>query len=1101
MSNLIWITPQASIGNLPINLFVSVPVLASDTVTPKATLSYSLISGSLPTGMTLSSSGVISGTPTYTSINNNYFNTVTYSFIIRVTSSSGTTPIDGSFSLILSNKVNSDFSWITPAGDLGTIPNGAFYQLPLEVSETSPNVMVSFSFISGQLPPGMQVNPIGYLQGVPTLTNALVVNQSESFSFTIRATNSLGHVRDQSFSLSITNVYGPVIEPSITNLGSFFDGTLYNQQLTVNELNPNVSITWSNIGQLPPGITINQNGLLSGYIQPAKLVGDFGPAGYDGDEVVQGVIIQQEEYDSAPYDFNQSSQTISYSFTIQAYDGANYDLQKYILNVISRADFNADNANITVDNSYITIDSGNVYIPVILNANVTTLPEARAGSYYAYKFDGYDLQGDDITYSLSVTVGTFDAYVAGQDAGFDYGGDDMNHLSGVGFDSFDPNSSPTSNLPGVLLDSATGWLYGKLNAQSVAYEVYTFGVVVSKVISGVTYSSNAYYFNLPVLGAVNNVIQWTTPSDLGNISNGSVSELYVKAVNNANKTLLYSLVDASNVPVRLPQGLELLSSGEISGRVSFEAFSLDDYTTTFDGGSLTIDRVYKFTVTAYTDDFTLNADGSYAIAPSASSTQEFTITLDIIDIEPYDNLYLRAMPAYDQRQIWNSVVSNTEIFVPSLIYRSDDPWFGVSTNIDMLFLPGLTASELNTYANAIMLNHYTKTYTFNGVNTAVVLDDNYNVKYEVVYVSVVDPELNSSGNGPPLEINLTGTIENPYIDPNGDQFKILYPNTSENMIDRLVSGVGYYDQSSLPEWMTSNQLGATSGTFNTPLGYTRAVVLAYTISGASNLIAYRLKNSGINFSNIAFTVDRYLLDDYYSNNFNDTTNTYISGRETTFDRLQNKNVSAIVASVDYAVTIPFDQINGRTIDYINQNGGIDKVTNFKTGETLIFAQQENFLNPGPYDGWVNYFDGFIGDNLQTGQSGYSSEGYDKYTVIPGYLEKILGTSPINQRGGVWQINIVNGIVNLVFVMEVEVNQKVQILFGGTYGGAIMYYDDALGRAQSVPFYAVYRNIPNASVKPTTFNGNTTKFFSNRDHYYTPNSNDKYVKFPKFGVFN
>ena len=1093
MSMLTWITPQSNIGNLSINLPVSVTVLASDNSNPNATISYQLISGSLPTGMSLSSSGVISGTPTYTTINNNYFNTIAYNFIIRATSSTGSTPIDGAFSLILTNKVNSDFSWVTPSGNLGTIPNGAFYKLPLEVSETASNTTVTFSFISGTLPPGMQVVKSGFLQGVPTLTESITVNQSETFNFTLRATNYLGHVRDQSFSLSITNVYGPVIEPSTTILGSVIDGTYYTQQLYVNELNPNVSITWTNIGPLPPGITISNNGLLSGYLQPSQIVGEFGPQGYDGDQVTQGVIVQQEEYDSAPYDFNNISRTTSYDFIIQAYDGANYDVQKYILNVVSRSDFNTDTGNVTVDNGYLTVDTGNVYIPVILNANVTNLPEGRSGSYYAYKFDGYDFQGDNLTYSLTNILGTFDAYVFNQDAGFDYGSSDPEGINysggGVGFDSFNANTSSSTNLPGLTLDAATGWLYGKLNPQALAYELYNFGVIVTKTVGNVTYSSNPVYFNLPVLGDVNNIIEWVTPSNMGIINNGTVSELFVKATNNANKTLVYSLVDSPNVPIRLPQGLELLSSGEISGRVSFEAFSVDDYTTTFDGDTLTIDRTYNFTVQATTTD------------GSASSIQEFTLTLGVIDIEPYENLYLRAMPKFDQRQIFNSVISNTEIFVPNLIYRQDDPWFGISTNMDMLFLPGLNPSDVNTYANAIMLNHYTKTYTFGNVETAVVLDDNYNIKYEVIYVTVNDPDLNSAGNGPPLEINLNGTIENPYIDENGNEFKILYPNSSQNMIDRLVSNIGYYDQNSLPEWMTSNQLGSESGTFSPPLGYTRAVVLAYTVPNASNLIAYRLKNSGINFSNIEFTVDRYLLDDYYTTNFNTTTDTYISGKETTFDRLPNKNIGSIVAQVNYAVSIPFDQINGRTIDYIVENGGIDGVSVFGNGDTLIFAKQEEFLNPGPYQGWVNYLDGFIGDNIETSQQGYSSEGYDEYTVIPGFLEKIQGLSTVNQRGGVWQINIVNGIVNLQFILEVEVNQKVQVLSGATYGGAILYYDQTLVVGQSVPYYSIYRYQPNSSVLPTTFNGNTTKFFNYRDQYYTPNSNDKYVKFPQFGVFN
>jgi hypothetical protein len=1349
MAQINWVTPAGDLVNLLVGSTFSESLLALNPTNTNDTITYQVIGGSLPIGISLASNGILSGTPTTT---DTYFTTQTYSFIVRA-NGTNVTPADQQFSIIITNSVNSDFYWITKSGTLGTLPNGEFYQLPLETSQPA-----TFSFISGQLPPGLQVVKAGYLQGVPTLLNSIAVDTAESFRFTIRATNSQGHIRDQAFSLSVTNVYGPVIEPSTTFLGSFFDGTYFSQQLEVNELNPNVSITWSNIGSLPPGITLSSTGLLSGYIQPIQLVGAFGPAGYDGQVDASGIIDagnltvgltytiqtlgntdftkvgaaqntigtvftansiassttgtasfitnlveQNQEYDFGPYDFNQVNQSVSYSFSIRAYDGANYDLQNYIINVASRSNFTADNGTITVDNSFLTVDSGNVYIPVILNANVTTLPTGRASSFYAFKFNGYDFQNDTITYSLVNSIGTFDALVPLYDDGFDFGGV-------VGFDSFDPESSPVSNLPGLNLDSATGWIYGRLNAQPEAYKTYSFGVQVKKVRDGQPYYGIPDFVNLPVLGDVNNIIEWITPSNLGTINNGSVSELYVEAVSLTGKDLVYSLLDKAGVKVRLPQGLELLPSGEISGRVSFEAFSIDDYATTFDGGKLTIDRNYTFTVQVATSD------------GSASSTKQFTLTLDIIDIEPYDNLYLKAMPAFDQRQIYNSVISNTEIFVPSLIYRPTDPWFGIQKDIELLFLPGLTPSELNTYANAIVNNHYTKTYNFGDIKTAVVLDENYEVKYEVIYIDVIDPALNSSGNGPGVEIDLNNIIANPYIDINGTEYKTVYPNTSQDMKTRLEDGVGFYDQSSLPPWMTSNQLGTGSATFNPPLGYTRAVVLAYTKPGASNLISYRLRNSGINFNNIEFTVDRYLLDDFYTKNFNDELQRYILGRETTFDALPHQNIGSIVATVNYGLTAtPFDQVDGRPVTYINANGGLDGITTYQDGDTLIFVQQENYLNGGAYDGWVKYLDVYFGDNISTPSiEGYGVEEYDPYSIVPGFLEKnqrsvasatttatainittetvtytgdgnattfppnggqsldatatsatvtingilvpvveytigggsiifvtpppngstisVTTNSPINlitvnstkgifpgasivftgssfgnitpnfaynvtgvidathitisapsisfasdaftgdgvttnytlgttsttgttavfvneqqlvpgadytvsgtnlnfihapvnnsnivvkiylqsnpltaavgsmtvnsysnQRGGVWQIKIVNGIVNLVFVQEISVNDRVRILFGNTYAGAVVYYNQTLSAGITVPYYSIYKlQFSTINIKRTTFNGDTTKFFSNRDSYYTPGENDKYIKFPQYGVFN
>lgn len=1240
MAQLSWVTPAGTIGNLPIGLELSVALLAVDTTNNGAPLTYTLIGGSLPPGMTLNSTtGVISGTPTYNTPSNNYFTTTDYNFIVRLSSANNLTPVDRSFTLIITNTVNKDFAWITPAGNLGTVPNGEFYQLPLQVVETMPGVTTAFTFLSGELPPGMQVVSTGFLQGVPTLLNSITTNTAQDFRFTIRATNSLGHVQDRAFNLSITNVYGPVIEPfsaNVKSLGSFFDGSYYSQQLSVIEPNPATVITWSNIGQLPPGITLSSTGLLSGYILPTEVETQYGPAGYDaGDSdntisassLVANVVYQiqsvgstdfklvgardnvagtvftatstgtgtgtgiasiynatilaeylvagqayqiqslgtsdftlfgaatnqvgviftatqngqdvlipgtgtanqyvsaigvstKQKYDFGPYDFNQLTQTLSYSFTIRAFDGANYDIQNYVINVVSRSGFTADNTQFTADNTFLRVDSTNTYTPVILNT-ATTLPVGRGGSFYAYKFDGLDFQGDIITYSLSNTVGTFDAYVSGIDAGFDFGGTGPGGgpqapptpttagRGGVGFDSFDSTGTSKTNLPGILLDAQTGWVYGRLDPQSSSYSNYRFGIIVSKTRNGITYSSVPLYVNLPVLGDVNNKINWVTPADLGLIDNGSVSELSIEAVSVEGKPLVYNLLDAAGVPIRLPQGLELITSrqnnkylGLLSGRVTFEAFSVDNFATTFDGDALTIDRVYKFTVEASTDDAVYADDGSILTPPSATATREFTLTLNIIDANPYNNLYLQAMPAHDQRQIFNSVINNADIFVPELIYRPDDAWFGVSNDIEMLFLPGLDADSMATYAESILKNHYTKTYTFGDISTAVALDKNYNVKYEVVYVNVVDPEENSSNNGPALELNLTNTIQNPFIDSNGNTYKIVYPNSSENMTKRLVDGVGYYDQSSLPNWMTSNQPDPTNvNKFRPPLGFTKAVVLAYTIPGASKLIAYRLRNSGINFSRINFTADRYVVDNYYTSNFDTTTKQFNLGRETTFDALPRQNIGTLVASVNYAVTVPFNQINGRPVSYINENGGIDGVNNFRDGDTIVFAQQENFLNAGAYNGWVNYTSSWIGDNILTPNiEGYDDGSYDTYTVIPGYLEKAQGISPTDQRGGVWRINIINNFVVLTPVLEVLPGQRLRILFGGTYGGAIIYYDQILSPGQTVPFYSVYKIQSSAVAHRTSFNGDTTRFFNYRDQYYGPDDHGQYLKFPQYDVF-
>jgi len=1205
MSNLSWITTPGTIANFASQLPISYQLLAYDSANNGAPITFSIISGALPQGLTCNSSGVISGTPTSIYSTNSQLR-VPYSFTVRANSQNGYV-LDGTFTINIVNSITNKISWVTASGSLGTVPNNEYYQIPLQ-TQTTDNSAVTYTLLSGELPAGMEIAKAGYLQGVPTFTTSTVVDQTKTYSFTVRAQDSSGIVNDRSFSISITDVNGPVIEPAVTSLETYYDGSYFYQQLTVTELSPLVQVQWSiESGALPDGVTLDANtGVISGYIYPIPQANASSISGYNTivTDPASGAIIYQQEYDHPgdAYDFgNTATQSLSYSFTVQAYDGANYDLQSYTISVQS---YNG------------------VYTPILLNTP-GAIPTARQDSYYAYKFQGLDFSGDTITYSLANEAGTFDTFVSGTDQGFDY----------IGFDSFSSGNTSPANLPGLTLDSTTGWLYGKLNSQSTSEQTYTFGIVVSKTISGNTYTSTPEFFNLTVLGDVNNIVNWVTPANLGTIRNGSVSELSVTATSVIGKDLVYSLYDAPGYPAGLPQGLSLLPSGDISGRVSFELFSLDDFATTFDNGALTLDRTYNFTVQAATTDGT------------SSSLRKFTVVVDLIDQRPYVDLYLTAMPAQNQRAALQSILNDTIIFNPDYIYKPTDPWFGVANNLRMLFLPGLNSTQYVNYANAILNNHWTKTYNFGSIKTAVVFDDNYNVKYEVVYVEIVDPEENSAGQGAPLEINLAGVIANPYIDAIGNNYDVIYPNNSANMISRLVNNVGYYDQSSLPNWMTSDQEGSSGNSFNPPLGYVKAVVLAYTQPGYSKKIAYNLAATGINFKNIDFTIDRYNMDNNYSRYFDTSANVYITGYETTFDYLPVNNIGAIVATVNYALSVPFDQINGRPVDYINNHGGIDGVTNYQSGQTLIFAKQENFVNGGSYDGWVDYVDAYIGNDILTGvDQGYSSEAYDDYSIVPGYLEStqasttitgnntissytisqsianagavnvyvngilqsnssytisgttLLFTTPpanvvvpsnpaqisvysgvnlqsftangnvatftlanivsspttvlvngtvitnanytlaningntsitftttpplitypqipptilvtslansVNQRGGIWQIDIVNDVVNLIFVKPVVLNSKIQVAMGQTYNGSILIYtlDTTLGH--TVPYYVPYKTNSTqlANSTQTTFNGGTTRFFSDRDQYYVPGSQDQYLKFPQYGAF-
>ena len=1003
--------------------------------------------------------------------------------------------------------------WTTPAGTLGIVPENNFFQLPLNATDPQGGV-VKYKFLSGQMPPGMYVTATGSFQGVPIVTNT-TNNSNRSYTFSIRASDVNNLVSDRTFSLTVSNIIPPQITPITTNLGEVFDGSFYNLQLNAIEVNPEASLTWSLIsGSLPIGVTLSSSGLISGYITPLAQLGNAGAQNY-------GVV----PYNEFGYDNTAQYQNANYTFTVQVYDGANYNSLTYTLKVIAKDHWEADTTIDTID-STLTVDEDNRYLPTLITPS-GYLPEGRSSSKFAYQFQAIDPNGEVLQYSLFGSGGT---------SGFDAGGTDNQLLTiylnlsqnisvnantvitqqsingvtqgnvattstsnliailgntlnvsfnpfstfsntsnylyangantgatvtstsyqwtlinsgtgapGTGFDTTGFDQNNVSLPSGLTLDANTGWLSGTLGTQSEATKTYKFKIYAYER-DYTSYASAPEIYYLTVLGNITNTVTWTTSSNLGIIDNGSISELVVSAVSNAGKLLTYSLVTDQ---AHLPQGLQLLPSGRISGRCAFEYFGLDQGTTTIDKGVTTFDNTYTFTVKAQTIDNT------------ASSTQAFTVTINNFNKKPYENLYLKALPTLSQRQTFLSIVNNTEIFPPSLIYRPDDPWFGRASDIRSLFLAGLNPAQMTAFTSAMANNTYNKRIEFSDVKTAQALDANFNVKYEVVYVELVD-DATANGKSPP---NVT---YDQLISAN------VYPNAFNNMASTITSTIGYANQGALPDWMTSPQANKKQ------LGFTRAIVLAYTVPGASALIAYRLKANGVVFNNVDFVADRYDLDNGLLSNYNITANAFVTSSETTFDRI--KRPGKISFSADYGVSnLAFDMINNKTVEQIQAAGGIDGINYFTDGQTLIFLRQENF--PGETsanDGW----------NLVTNSGS---------TVVPGYLANLLDPSITNQRAGIWQINIsTSNLVTLTFVQAIVPGQYVQINYGASQNNSIVYYSQGLQPGQSVLSYTTIPTLLAGKGVNTRFDNYGTRFINGRLINQKPESGDVYLKFPKMG---
>ena len=313
----------------------------------------------------------------------------------------------------------------------------------------------------------------------------------------------------------------------------------------------------------------------------------------------------------------------------------------------------ADDTFITADNSFVTADGSPVRVPILLNPQ-GSIGTVRNDNFFAYKFNGLDLDGDQFTYELE----------------------------------FDPGDS--TDLPGLTLDPNSGWLYGYIPPLGLTDFTYDFSVIVRKLLSP-DVRSDPYDYSLTIIGPIDTDITWLTPADLGTINNGATSTLYVEAINSAGIALQYRLVSGSNSS--LPQGLALFSTGEIAGRVSFDTFALDLGATTFDSGPTTFDVKFTFTVNAY------------SVNGLVSVNRTFSITVIREYNEPYENLYIQAMPPQSDRDVITDLLQNSEIFPTDLIYRPTDPNFGVARNVVYYHAFGLRAATLEDYVESLDINH------------------------------------------------------------------------------------------------------------------------------------------------------------------------------------------------------------------------------------------------------------------------------------------------------------------------------------------------------------------------------------------------------------
>jgi len=784
--------------------------------------------------------------------------------------------------------------WNTPSGSsIGTYPYGISMAFPLSASPVSPATTITYTLLAGALPTNLVLDSTtGIISGIPTL-----VTTSTTTTFAVRATDDLGNLRDATFSITITGVAVPQFTTPSGSLLSTQDSIW--TQIQIEYSNPNTSnpvIVEVQEGFLPPGLEISTSGLIQGYPEPPVIdltlplittvalstvsstnsIYCLSVTGFSVgrpiifDNVFGGITADQTYYVA-------SIDTVNNAFTISStQNGSTFILSdatgvmsvrlppvsvgeptittyNFTLRLLSPLGGNLVGYSITVINQNTPVSQGgpgnppNTRVPTILNTRPLTISVNANDPYYGY----YILP--PVSPSVNAFIGTFESgnLFAFKVIGYDFDGNSLQYIY--------------SNLPrGLTGDPNTGWITGTPMLSSSGINNFSFNVSVRKA-GNTSISSVNFNFSFNVSLNVTGIITWITPSNLGEIYNGTISTLSVLAT--SDTPLEYRLVSGT-----LPPNLTLLSNGELTG------FVADQPTNQLLSVGATTD--FTFTVQAYSPTFNV-----------VQSNNTFTVTVLQNFSQPTDTLYIKATPSLNDRNIINSLLNDDTLIPTSMLYRPDDEYFGKATDVVYEHAYGIFASDIQEYLEAVTQNHYWRNITLGQLKTAVAKDDNGNIIYEVVYSEVIDNLVNSNGQSVPMSIywpvaidlNLgpwytsVTNIYTSYIELLNQQYytsltpgyaRTLYPNSLYNMRTRVGEVVGQvYNSSLLPLWMTSQQADGST------LGYTQAWVICYTKPGFASTIQANIQNNWpYTLNQINFRIDRFSVDKSatydYDNNLN-----------------------------------------------------------------------------------------------------------------------------------------------------------------------------------------------------------------------------------------
>lgn len=717
-------------------------------------------------------------------------------------------------------------TWITPAGFIGTLTEKITTSTVISASGGN----VTYSLLSGNLPSGLIFYNTGTIAGTPYSVGDTIRSQ-----FVVRATNPSG-VKDRTFYLDVSGPTGPqwVTPSGFVEIGFSEQFYAINKQYVDYQFSADYDKLPSGQklryfiedgdGSLPRGLELTEDGRLYGQIKEILRLSykRSATAGYD-----------EETYDDYPYDhaviFNSEYESgvrfigKTFQFYITATDGVSNSKRLFKIRVEDPSSLRVDNTYIHSDTEQYLSDAGFLLSPQWLTP--VNLGYVRANNKQVIHLSIYD---------------------------FDPG------KGSIRYDWLTPtinqDGTPSIRPQYFELDTATGNLYATIPYQPAWSIAYKFTIWVIKTDFQTKEDTvSARTFTLTVRGDVESVIEWVTDPFVGALAPGFTSELSIVAQHiGANYSVEYQLIDRA-----LPSGLTLNVDGTISGEIDYDTgvttfdvhsvissgYILDRSSNAregaflLDGGTTTIDKKVYFTVRA--------SD----IYQQSSIEREFYIeVLDNALPGKYTKIYVEPSLSLAQRDEYRIFINDSFTFDRSLIYRKDDPNFGIQQKLKVFLEHGIQQIKLADYTDALRQYFYRKKFYFGEVKWIKATDDDENYVYDLVYVEIKDP----------LETGKSVTEGTRTV---GDV--TVYPNSVVNMKNALeaiqIEGTKVKtDEYLLPKFMRTIQSDGS------PLGFILAAPLCYALPGKGDTIVKRIKLATLDFRTIDFDVDKLIVKENLS---------------------------------------------------------------------------------------------------------------------------------------------------------------------------------------------------------------------------------------------